>query len=73
MTLYKRLADKGVEVLYDDRPGRAGVKFAEMDLIGLPRQLIVGPRGLKEGRVEIKVRQTGERTDLSIDAALEAL
>ena len=73
LTLYKRLRHKGVEVLYDDRPGRAGVKFAEMDLIGLPRQLIVGPRGLKEGRVEIKERKTGERAELTIDAALEAL
>ncbi len=72
-SLYKRLADKGVEVLYDDRPGRAGVKFAEMDLIGLPRQLIVGPRGLKEGRVEIKERKTGERSEMTLDAALEAL
>ena len=73
LTLYKRLRHKGVEVLYDDRPGRAGVKFAEMDLIGIPRQLIVGPRGLKEGRVEIKERKTGERAELTIDAALEAL
>jgi prolyl-tRNA synthetase len=72
-TLYRRLAEKGTDVLYDDRPGRAGVKFAEMDLIGLPRQLIVGPRGLKEGKVEIKDRKTGERAEVSIDAALEAL
>ena len=71
--IYRRLMDKGVEVLYDDRPGRAGVKFAEMDLIGLPRQLIVGPRGLKEGRIELKERRSGERAELSIDAALEAL
>ena len=45
-TIYRRLAETGVEVLYDDRPGRAGVKFAEMDLIGLPWQLIVGPQGV---------------------------
>ena len=72
-TIYRRLAETGVEVLYDDRPGRAGVKFAEMDLIGIPRQLIVGPRGLKEGRVELKERKTGKRDEMTIDAALEAL
>ena len=44
-----------------------------MDLIGVPRQLIIGPKGLKEGWVEIKERKTGERSKMSIDAALEAL
>lgn len=72
-SIYRRLGDKGIEVLYDDRRERAGVKFAEMDLIGLPRQLIVGPRGLGEGRVELKERKTGERREMTIDAALEAL
>ena len=62
-----------VEVLYDDRADRAGVKFADMDLIGLPWQLIVGPRGLAQGRVELKHRATGERHELSIDAALARL
>ncbi|MGE0746508.1 MAG: proline--tRNA ligase [Rhodospirillales bacterium] len=65
--LYAKLAG---EALYDDRGERAGVKFADMDLIGLPWQLVVGPRGAKAGMVELKRRATGERQELSPDAAL---
>lgn len=68
--LYGDLRTAGVEVLYDDRAERAGVKFADMDLIGLPWQLVVGPRGLKTGVVELKNRKTGERLELSRDSAL---
>ena len=68
--IYQRLQHAGVEVLYDDRDERPGAKFADMDLIGLPWQLIVGPRGLKAGTVELKRRRTGEREELSIDAAV---
>ena len=50
-----------------------GAKFATMDLIGLPWQLIVGPRGLAQGLVELKNRRTGEKEELSIDSALERL
>ena len=57
-------------MLYDDRNERAGVKFADMDLIGLPWQLVVGPRGLQNGVVELKERKTGERQELSIESAL---
>ncbi|MBL6928863.1 MAG: proline--tRNA ligase [Rhodospirillales bacterium] len=71
--LYKRLTKAGVEVLYDDREGRAGVKFADMDLIGLPWQLIIGPRGLKSGVVELKNRQSSERQEISIDEAFAQL
>ncbi len=71
--LYESLAAAGVEVLYDDRPGRAGVKFADMDLIGLPWQLIIGPRGVKSGRVEVKNRATGEKVDLTAADALARL
>jgi prolyl-tRNA synthetase len=71
--MYKQLEELGVPVLYDDREGRAGVKFADMDLIGLPWQLIAGPRGLKNGQVEIKNRRSGERQELSIEAALSRL
>lgn len=63
--LYKQLQAAGVEVLFDDRDERAGVKFSTMDLIGLPYQLIVGVRGLAKGVVEIKNRKTGERKELS--------
>lgn len=71
--LYNRLSTKGLEVLYDDRPDRAGVKFAEMDLIGVPRQLIVGPKGLADGTVEVKDRLTGERSKATLDTALNRL
>ncbi|MCP5372865.1 MAG: proline--tRNA ligase [Hyphomicrobiales bacterium] len=65
--LYGKLTGAGVEVLYDDRDLRAGGKFADMDLIGLPWQVIVGPRGLKEGRVELKNRRTGDRQEVALD------
>jgi prolyl-tRNA synthetase len=71
--IYKQLKAAGVDVLYDDRNERAGGKFADMDLIGLPWQLIVGPRGIANGVVELKRRATGERTELSIDAAVVQL
>ena len=70
---YAKLNDARVEVLYDDREERAGAKFADMDLIGLPWQLIVGPRGLAAGVVELKERASGERQELSIDSALARL
>ena len=60
-------------MLYDDTDERAGAKFAAMDLIGLPWQLIVGPRGLKQGEVEIKRRATGERETLTPEAALNRI
>jgi prolyl-tRNA synthetase len=71
--IYAKLKNAGVEVLYDDRDERAGAKFAEMDLIGLPWQFVVGPRGAAKGQVEVKNRKTGEKVELSVDAALERL
>ena len=71
--IYRKLQENGIEVLYDDREGRAGVKFAEMDLIGLPWQLVIGPRGLKNGVVELKERKTGDKREMSLDNALSAL
>ena len=71
--LYDDLLTAGVEVLYDDRVDRPGVKFADMDLIGLPWHLTVGPRGLKNGVVELKNRATGEKIELSQDSALAKL
>ncbi|MDA1323302.1 MAG: proline--tRNA ligase [Proteobacteria bacterium] len=68
--MYGKLRAAGLDVLYDDRDERAGGKFADMDLIGVPWQLIVGPRGLKSGTVEVKRRATGEREELSVEAAL---
>jgi prolyl-tRNA synthetase len=71
--LYGKLQAAGLDVLLDDRDERAGAKFATMDLIGLPWQLTVGPRGLKSGVVEIKNRKTGEKEELSVEAALNKL
>jgi prolyl-tRNA synthetase len=70
-TVYRALKAKGVEALYDDRDERPGVKFAAMDLIGLPRQIIIGPRGLKDGVAEIKLRRTGERENVALDEVAE--
>ena len=68
--LYEKLRSMGVDVLYDDTDERAGSKFATMDLIGLPWQVIVGPRGVAAGVVELKVRKTGEKEELPIDSFL---
>jgi prolyl-tRNA synthetase len=71
--LYRDLTAKGVEVLYDDRDERAGGKFATADLIGVPWQVMVGPRGLAEGKVEVKKRADGSREQMSPAAALDLL
>lgn len=68
--LYAKLVAAGVDPLYDDKKDRGGVKFSRMDLIGLPYQIVVGPRGLKDGIVEIKDRKTGERQNQSPEAAI---
>ena len=70
---YAALETAEREPLYDDTEERAGAKFASMDLIGLPWQLIVGPKGLAEGKVELKRRATGERQSLPMDEALKVL
>jgi prolyl-tRNA synthetase len=59
--LYRDLHARGVDVLYDDTDERAGAKFATVDLIGLPWQVIVGPKGLADGKVELKRRSDGSR------------
>ncbi|MFA6312637.1 MAG: proline--tRNA ligase [Sterolibacterium sp.] len=71
--LYGRLRNGGADVLYDDREGRAGVKFADMDLIGVPWQIVVGPRGVKAGVVELKNRRTGERQELALESAINQI
>ena len=71
--LKDQLAQAGTEVLYDDTDERPGAKFARMDLIGLPWQLIVGPRGLETGTVELKHRASGERRELTAEAVLQSL
>lgn len=64
------LSNAGIDFLHDDRDERAGVKFATADLIGLPWQVIAGPRAVAEGNVEIKNRKTGERETLTVEAAI---
>ncbi|NBC19603.1 MAG: proline--tRNA ligase [Alphaproteobacteria bacterium] len=70
---YQRLQNAGFDVLYDDRDERPGSKFATMDLIGLPWQLAIGPRGLKNGVVELKCRSTGDTEEVSLEAAISRL
>ena len=72
-TLYEGLRKSGLDVLYDDRKDRPGAKFASMDLIGLPAQIICGPREAEQGRVELKDRSTGAKQTLSLDSAMTAL
>jgi prolyl-tRNA synthetase len=73
LDLYVKLGRAGISVLYDDTEERAGAKFATMDLIGLPFQLIIGPKGLKSGEVEVKERKSGERMSMTLDAAVKRL
>ncbi len=62
--LYEQLEAAGIDTLYDDTDDRAGAKFARMELIGLPWQLVIGPKGLEKGIVEVKNRKTGEKVEL---------
>jgi prolyl-tRNA synthetase len=71
--LYRALTAKGIDVLYDDRDQRPGAKFATADLIGVPWQVMIGPRGLAEGKVEVKSRADGSRELLSPADALARL
>ncbi|MGI3903821.1 MAG: proline--tRNA ligase [Janthinobacterium lividum] len=72
-TLYKGLLSQGIDALYDDRDERPGAKFATLDLIGVPYQVIVGPKGLADGQVELKHRRSGEKETLSPEAVLAKL
>jgi prolyl-tRNA synthetase len=70
---YRALAERGLDPLLDDTDQRPGAKFAAIDLVGLPWQVIVGPKGVAEGVLEVKNRATGERQNLPLDAALKAV
>src|SRR5881398_1876414 len=70
---YDQLTAAGVEVLYDDRDERGGVKLGSMDLIGLPWQVIIGPRGIASGTIELKNRRTGEKAEISPESAIARL
>ncbi len=69
--VYEALQAAGVDVLYDETKARPGEKFARMDLIGLPLQIVVGPRGLGEGKVEVKRRSDGAREEMALDLVVE--
>jgi len=71
--LYTALEERGFEVLLDDRDERAGVKFKDADLIGIPWRIIIGEKNLKENLVEIKERRTGTVEKIAVDRALEAI
>jgi prolyl-tRNA synthetase len=71
--LYRELSAAGLDVLYDDRDDRPGAKFATADLIGIPWQVVVGPKSLAEGKIELKRRAGGERELLSIDDVVQRL
>ncbi len=68
--LYAKLTAAGRDVLYDDTSERPGAKFASMDLIGIPYQIVVGPRGLENGTVEVKTRATGAKEEMSLESAI---
>ncbi len=69
--IYESLTEAGLDSLLDDREERAGVKFKDADLIGIPLQIVIGERNLKEGRVEIKIRKSGEKSIVQLDEVLE--
>ncbi|MEM6498057.1 MAG: proline--tRNA ligase [Pseudomonadota bacterium] len=72
-TVYEQFANAGIEVLYDDTGERAGGKFATMDLIGVPYQVVVGPKGLKDGQAEVTDRQTGDKETISLDTVASVI
>ena len=72
-SIYEELTKAGIEVLYDDRKETAGVKFADADLIGVPIRITLGNRSLKDGKVEVKLRSTGEETSYDISDIAEEI
>jgi prolyl-tRNA synthetase len=71
--IYNNLVSNNVDCLLDDRPERAGVKFNDADLIGIPTQIIIGDKSLKEGKIELKSRQTGEKELVALDKVVEGV
>ena len=64
--IYNMLKASGFDILYDDRLDSVGAKFSSMDLIGIPKQIIVGPRGISEGLLEVKFRNNGQRINVPL-------
>jgi prolyl-tRNA synthetase len=71
--IYRELGERGIEAVLDDREERAGVKFADADLVGYPVQVVVGSRGLEGGTVDLKARATGDRTKAPLAEAAQAV
>ena len=72
-TLYQQLLTAGVDVFLDDRKERPGVKFAEMELLGIPVRVTIGDRSLSEGNIEIQTRRAGKAETVSVDAVFDAI
>jgi len=70
---YEQLCEKGIDTLLDDRDERPGVKFKDGDLIGIPIRVTVGSRGLKQGKLEVRIRRTGETHEIPLDEAIEGI
>ena len=71
--IVKGLTDKGIQVCIDDRDERAGFKFADADLIGWPFQIVIGKKSLENGNVELKIRKSGERTEVPLDKIVDKI
>jgi len=71
--LYGELTHRGIEVLYDDRDDSPGAKFKDADLVGMPVRVTIGDRGLKKGIIEVRVRRTGETTEVPVERAADGV
>lgn len=71
--IYNELQQNGIKVLYDDRDAAAGFKFNDADLLGMPLQIIIGEKKLKDGKCEVKIRKTGERRDVELESLYSSL
>ncbi len=71
--LYQQARELGIDVLLDDRDERPGIKFADMELVGIPHQIIIGENSLREGKVEYQARSGGEKKELILEKALDEL
>jgi prolyl-tRNA synthetase len=71
--VYRQLLEHGVEVLYDDRDERSGVKFKDADLIGFPVRVVVGKKGVEQGQVELSLRRNGSRRTVAVGEACAAV
>ena len=65
--IYNDLTEQGIDVLFDDRDVTAGFKFNDADLLGMPIQVVIGEKKLKENKCEVKIRRTGERLDVELE------